>query len=428
MYLQTEDILDRFLSSKGVTTDSRSIAEGQIFFALKGDNFNGNKYAKDALNKGATYAVIDEPEFQDDGRFLLVDNVLETLQDLARLHRRRFNIPVLGITGSNGKTTTKELLHEILDKKYNVLATKGNLNNHIGVPLTLLNLNPEHEFAIIEMGANKVGDIAELCSIAEPNYGIITNIGKAHIGPFGGFEGVIRAKSELYQYLITHKGTAFINADDPILFNMSKRFSNPILYRTEKSIFEPINNSDEDNLSYTFDNNIHKTNLIGSYNFKNISAGVCIGQHFGINPDDIFEAIDNYTPNNNRSQLITIDSNKVYLDAYNANPSSMEAAIQNLGKQNNSHTVAILGDMLELGKYSENEHNTIKDLLQSYKIDEGYLCGPEFHKFVKPSDNIMIFDSKDELEAYLKTKKFENSIILIKASRGIGLETLINVL
>ena len=362
--MSLESIYLAFLSSSGVCTDTRSISQDCMFFALKGDNFNGNHYAKEALAAGARYVVVDEDLGLSNDQYFLVDDVLTTLQKLATRHRLKLNFPVLAITGSNGKTTTKELIREVLSAKFNVHATVGNFNNHIGVPLTLLQTTVETEIAIIEMGANHIGEIAALCDIARPDFGLITNIGRAHLEGFGNLEGVIRAKSELYQYLIINKGVAFINSQNEILKNMAKRFRDPIFYPSQNDNYHCEFISAEPFVHIKTAGGVAiETQLVGTYNFENIAAALCIGHYFSVPESEMVKAIANYLPSNNRSQVVSTASNTIILDAYNANPNSMKAALQNFNQMKANKKVAILGDMFELGEESEDEHNKIGQLL-----------------------------------------------------------------
>lgn len=338
------DILHNlFLKSTGVSTDTRKIDPGNIFFALKGPNFNANEFAAKALEMGASLVVIDEAEFfvEDDERYFICEDVLTTLQNLATYHRRKLSIPVIGLTGSNGKTTSKELLHAVLKQKFNTLATIGNLNNHIGVPLTLLRIKPEHEIAIIEMGANKQGDIEELCDIAEPTHGFITNIGKAHLEGMGGPEGVLKTKTELFQFLRERKGTVFINSQDPVLFNMAKRFEKPVLYPAKGDFCEVSFLGADPFVKFSVAGveGEHLTSLIGEYNFGNIATALTIGKYFGVEMEKAVAGIVNYKPENMRSQLIEKRSNLIILDAYNANPSSMEVAIRTFGQMTGKKSI-----------------------------------------------------------------------------------------
>ena len=427
--MQIEKLYERFKESGKVSTDTRQIAPGSIFFALRGDKFNANEFAAQALEKGASYAVIDDSNYASDDRCILVGDTLETLQDLAKYHRSKLTIPVIGLTGSNGKTTSKELVNAVLRKKFKSYATKGNLNNHIGVPLTLLSIDSSYEIAVVEMGANHLGEIALLSSIANPTHGIITNIGKAHIGTFGGFENIIRGKSELYQHLITHEGTVFINSQNPILANMAKRFKKPYFYPSAGDYYHAELIDADPFIKFKAENGeVVQTQLMGSYNFENIAAALCIGKFFAVDAKDANRAIAEYVPGNMRSQIVKKNSNTIILDAYNANPSSMEAAILNLASMQAPKKVVILGDMYELEEEAEREHNRIGELLKEKKFDRAYLCG-QLMKSAKASfPEAHYFENKDLLMAELKAKPISDSTILVKASRGIGLETIVEYL
>lgn len=426
---EIEKIYDKYLQSKRISTDTRQITPRSVFFALKGDKFNANEFAAEALNKGASYAVIDEAKYKKDDRYILVENVLETLQQLAKHHRSRLKIPVLGLTGSNGKTTSKELVHAVLSKKFKTHATKGNLNNHIGVPLTILAIDDTVEFAVIEMGANHLGEIALLCSIANPTHGFITNIGKAHIGTFGGYENIIRGKSELYQHLITNNGQVFINSANPILSNMAKRFANPIFYPGPKDFYQAHLVSADPMVKIRADNgDVVETNLIGGYNFENIAAALCIGKFFGVDAHEANKAVAEYVPGNMRSQVVKKETNTVILDAYNANPSSMQAAIENLAAMNTSNKVLILGDMFELESEAEKEHQAIGVLLKQKGFDQVYLCGSLFKAALREIPEAKYFEKKEQLILELKQYPIKNATVLVKASRGIGLETIVEYL
>ena len=427
--IEIEKIYQKYLQSKRISTDTRQITPGSVFFALKGDKFNANEFASEALAKGASYAVIDEAQFKKDDRCILVDNVLETLQKLARHHRDQLRIPVLGLTGSNGKTTSKELVHAVLSKKFKTHGTKGNLNNHIGVPLTILAIDSTVEFAVIEMGANHLGEIALLCSIANPTHGFITNIGKAHIGTFGGYENIIRGKSELYQHLITNNGQVFINSANPILANMAKRFANPIFYPGPKDFYQAHLVSADPMVKVKAENgDIIETNLIGGYNFENIAAALCIGKFFGVEPAAANKAIAEYVPGNMRSQVVKKENNTIILDAYNANPSSMAAAIENLSAMNVSNKVLILGDMFELESEADKEHQGIGALIKQKGFNHVYLCGSLFKAALREIPEAKYFEKKDQLILELKQYPITNATILVKASRGIGLETVVEYL
>lgn len=422
-------LYQKYRESGRVSTDTRQIAAGSVFFALKGDTFNANEFAAEALSKGASAAVVDEAKYAVDDRYFLVDNSLEALQKLARHHRDQLKIPVVGLTGSNGKTTSKELLNAVLSKKYKTYATKGNLNNHIGVPLTILSIDDSVELAIVEMGANHVGEIALLCSIANPTHGFITNIGKAHIGTFGGFENIIRAKSELYQHLITTNGQVFINSQSEILANMAKRFSKPLFYPAKGDYYHcELLASDPFLQIKTESGDAITTQLVGSYNFENAAAALCIGKFFSVDDKLAGKAVGDYSPGNMRSQIVKKESNTIILDAYNANPSSMTAAIENLAAMKGGKKVAIIGDMFELEEEAEAEHRAIGRLLAQKGFDKVYLCGKLMSDAKKEFPSALLFEKKDDLIGELKKNPITGSTILVKASRGIGLETVVDYL
>lgn len=402
-----------------------------MFFALKGPNFDANSMAGTALHNGCRFAVVDDPNVVTDDRFLLVANVLLALQDLARHHRRMFTIPVIAITGSNGKTTTKELAHAVLASYAPTLATSGNLNNHIGVPLTLLRMSAEHRFAIIEMGANKPGDIAELMSIAEPTHGIITNIGKAHLEGFGGYDGVVRTKTEMYAWIKDHGGTLFVHGDDGLLMAKSEGLAR-ITYGTKDGCDSTGRDSGGAGafVSFSFDvRNEHghydvPTQLIGNYNVPNLLAAACIGQHFGVPDEVIAGALEEYTPSNNRSQFKDTGRNHLVLDAYNANPSSMQAALRNFAAlPSDRPKLAVLGDMLELGAESADEHNGIVALLTELQL-KAWLVGPEFGR-TGPGTVHLRFSNANEAVAHASATPVKDHLILVKGSRGVKLETLV---
>ncbi len=420
-----------------VCTDTRDIKKGSIFFALKGTSFNGNEFAKKALESGCSYAVIDEEKYQKDDRFLLVPDVLELLQGLANYHRRMLNIPVIAITGSNGKTTTKELIASVLGKKHKTLATKGNLNNHIGVPLTLLSITKQHEMAVVEMGANHVGEIEDLCAIAEPNYGIITNIGRAHLEGFGGFEGVIKAKTELYSFIKKTNGVLFVNAGNELLMKHAEGIKN-ILYGDLDNVdtsgmlvaadpFLHIRWKNKTEVTPLIRKEVVSTKLIGNYNFENILAAACIGNHFNVPEKQIAEALENYSPDNSRSQVIEKGSNKIILDAYNANPTSMRAAIENFAGMNWPNKILVLGDMLELGTESAKEHQAIIDLLKQKEFSKIILVGKLFCA-VNNTINAECFESTEKASEWFRKNAPKNSSLLIKGSRGIKLEKILEVI
>ena len=436
--MTTEQLYDIFLQHPTITTDSRDVPAGSIFFALKGDTFDGNAYAKAALEKGAALAVIDEPEYADDGnpRLMLVDDVLTTLQQLANHHRRQLGTTIIGITGTNGKTTTKELVATVLKKKYNVLYTQGNFNNHIGVPKTLLQLTPEHQLAVIEMGANHPGEIKTLVNIVCPDYGLITNVGKAHLLGFGSFEGVIRTKGELYDYLRETQGTVFINNDNPHLRGISaglrlvrygQQAAGSLLVRGELVACNPFLKFRWSPQPSQFSPYEVQTRLIGSYNLDNLLAAACVGTLFSVPADDICQALADYTPSNNRSQLTVTDSNRLVVDAYNANPTSMKAALDNFRLIEAAHKMCILGDMKELGEASAAEHQKVVDLLQDCGLETVWLVGDEFAKTHHP-DSYQTFAHVDEAKAAIATHKPQGHTILIKGSNSTKLIQLVELL
>ena len=420
-----EEIYQVFKQFPNISTDSRKIEKGCIFFALKGDNFNGNKYAEAALEKGAVCAIIDEPEFSVPAKTILVENVLQELKDLANLHRKKLGIPILAITGTNGKTTTKELISAILSQKFKVSFTEGNLNNHIGVPLTLLKMNTDTEIGVVEMGANHPGEIAELCILAEPNYGIITNIGKAHLEGFGSFEGVIKTKSELYKYIKSKNGTIFYNHDNPVLAELASEIENKISYGTVNANFtgELLSSPPFVHLKANFKKGVLylNTNLTGDYNFENVLAAACIGNYFEVDPIVIQLALKKYNPQNNRSQLINKNGIKIIMDAYNANPTSMQASITSFMSIASSNKYLILGDMLELGEYSKPEHKAILELLKNYPGTTIYVVGKNFNE-IAGKYNCRPFLNVELLCTFLQQNPITTGDILIKGSRGIQLE------
>ncbi|MFN8337229.1 MAG: UDP-N-acetylmuramoyl-tripeptide--D-alanyl-D-alanine ligase [Cyclobacteriaceae bacterium] len=427
--MDIDKLYRKYRESGKVSTDTRQILPGSVFFALKGDKFNANEFAAEALTRGASAAVVDEAKYAIDDRYFLVDNSLEALQKLARYHRDRLKIPVVGLTGSNGKTTSKELLNAVLSKKFKTFATKGNLNNHIGVPLTILSIDDSIELAIIEMGANHVGEIALLSSIANPTHGFITNIGKAHIGTFGGFENIIRGKSELYQHLITNNGQVFINSKNEILNNMAKRFSKPLFYPAKGDFYHCELLASDPFLKIKAENGDEITmQLVGGYNFENAAAALCIGKFFGVDEKLANRAVAEYVPGNMRSQIVKKESNTIVLDAYNANPSSMGAAIENLAAMKTDSKVAIVGDMFELEEEAEAEHRAIGRLLKLKNFNRVYLCGKLMRWAKEECPNALLFEKKEDLIAELKMNPVKQSTILVKASRGIGLETVVDFL
>lgn len=428
----TEDVnilYDIFKKSGKISTDTRKITRDSVFFALKGDRYNANEFAQQAIEKGAAYAVVDEAKWVKDDRFILVRDVLQSLQQLARHHRDQLKIPVIALTGSNGKTTSKELLKAVLSMKYEVLATSGNLNNHIGVPLTLLSIDESTQLAVIEMGANHVGEIASLCKIANPTHGFITNIGKAHIGTFGGFENIIRGKSELYQHLINVNGIVWINSNDSVLMNMAKRFEQPFFYPGNGDYYHcEMISADPYVKIQTENGDAIQTHLIGEYNFENIAIALCVGKFFEVESIHAKEAIENYRPENMRSQVIAKGTNTIILDAYNANPSSMEVALKSLANMKAEKRIAILGDMYELENETEAEHKKIGKLIEAFNIDEGLLCGNLMKSAVQPGLPVKHFTDKTQLQEYLKQQPISHATILVKASRGMAMESVVDYL
>ncbi|MBT9189767.1 UDP-N-acetylmuramoyl-tripeptide--D-alanyl-D-alanine ligase [Zobellia russellii] len=424
--MKTAQLHDIFLEFPEISTDTRKIKENCIFFALKGDNFNGNEYATKALENGAAYAVVDEEDHaQSDQRFILVDNVLEALQELASFHRNHSNAKVIALTGSNGKTTTKELINAVLSKKYRTIATKGNLNNHIGVPLTLLSIKPETEIAIIEMGANHQKEIEFLCSLALPDFGYITNFGKAHIEGFGSEEGVIKGKSELYDYLTQNDKHIFMNGDDPVQFQKLGSYIKKYGFSTSQKEFYKIEFLGANPfVTASFEDLKVESQLIGSYNFTNCAAAILIGKYFNVPLSEIAEAIKGYSPNNNRSQIINHNGHQIILDAYNANPTSMKAALENFSQMEGGYKIAFLGDMFELGEIASVEHQNIADLAKELNFGEVILVGENFHK---TNTSFKKYSTFAKLKDYLKDQQPNpKSLILIKGSRGMALERILD--
>lgn len=431
--MQIEDLYQKFLLNPTVCTDTRKIEPGCIFFALKGPNFNGNAFALQALEKGAAYCVIDETQPENNNNFILVDDALNTLQQLANYHRKQLHIPVIAIVGSNGKTTTKELLNAVLATSFNVLATPGNFNNHIGLPLTLLQLTKQHQFAIIEMGANHIGENELLCNIAEPNMGIVTNNGMDHLEGFGDIEGVAKSNSELYYYLYKNNGIAFVNANDEWLMRMSKSITNRITYaantdfRNENATYACKAINLQPNISFNlFDGSQITSALSGDYNFDNMMVAVAIAKHLGIDDVKIAEGINRYVPKNNRSQWINTATNLVFMDAYNANPSSMEAALKNFAQLKHQHKLIIMGDMFEMGKYAAQEHQRMIDLCRSLNFEQVIAVGD----FFKATDagNYITFNTTAQVLDYLKANPVLQKAIFIKGSRGMKLEVLLEAI
>lgn len=426
--MKIEQLYAWFLKSTGICTDTRRIESNNLFFALKGDNFNGNKFAKQAVNNGALAAIVDEKEFADDSKnIFLVENGLNALQELATYHRNQLKIPFIGLTGSNGKTTTKELIATCLSPKYNVAFTKGNLNNHIGVPLTLLSITNEHEMAVIEMGANHQKEIEFLANIAQPDYGYITNFGKAHLEGFGGIEGVIKGKSELYDFLKTNNRRVFVNANDTIQVEKTQAIEK-VTFAFEKEADYVFESASQNGLAgINYDKTQILSHLSGSYNEANLAVAVTMALHFGVDIQEIKKAVDNYIPNLNRSQEIEQSGYKILKDAYNANPTSMEAALNNFAKLDGTKAV-ILGDMFELGESAPEEHQNIAELAISLNFEKLYLIGTEFNSVEINHGNVTQFKTREDFAQHLTENKIPTSRILIKGSRGMALEKLLVVI
>ncbi|TKC12737.1 UDP-N-acetylmuramoyl-tripeptide--D-alanyl-D-alanine ligase [Pedobacter polaris] len=429
-----EQLYQHFLKYPVICTDTRTITEGCLFFALKGEHFDANTFADKAITQGAAFAIIDNEVFAKNSNCILVPDVLSALQDLAKHHRVQLNIPVIGLTGSNGKTTTKELIRAVLAEQFKTFATKGNLNNHIGVPLSILSIQSDVEIAVIEMGANHQKEIEFLCEIAQPTHGLITNVGMAHLDGFGGFEGVKKGKAELFAYLKAHHGFAFINRNNPYLLEMSEAadLNKVVYYGTEKenTISGKLKHSDP---LIEFEWATHaatyqaKANLTGTYNFENILAAICIGHFFELTPSQINNGLANYFPTNNRSQLTKTERNTVICDFYNANPSSMTAALNNLKTLNAKHKTAIIGDMFELGSAAAEQHEMVARLASNHQIDTLVFIGKSFYAF-KDEFTGHFFPSPVEAKAHLQANPVKDSLVLLKGSRGMALEQLLPLL
>lgn len=429
--MNIESLYIKFQASSGITTDSRQCPINSIFFALKGESFNGNLYAEMAVQKGCSYAVVDEKEHANDERFILVDDVLTTLQLLANHHRRTLGTPIIGITGSNGKTTTKELLAAVLKQRFNLHFTQGNFNNHIGVPLTLLQLQKEHEMAIIEMGANHQGEIGELCAIAEPNIGIITNIGKAHLEGFGGIEGVTKTKKELYDFIRAHNGKLFVNGQDDLLMSLSDGIER-VCYNALTSVYEVSVAESIPAVSLRVlqgdSEGVIQTQMVGEYNCTNVAAVLELGNSYGISFNQMKLAIEAYEPSNNRSQIVEKENNRIILDAYNANPASMAVALDNFAKLNVSHKVVLLGAMKELGEYSIEEHQAIVDAITGDVFQSKMVVGEEFFLLPNRPKDVVFFKTIEEIKSYLREHSIEGATILIKGSRSMKMESIVDLL
>lgn len=425
--MDSKTLYSYFLRSSSVITDSRKIKKRALFFCLKGDNFNGNKFAEEALKKGASFVIVDDLEyFKENDQYILVDDCLKSLQELAHFNRMQFDIPVIGLTGSNGKTTTKELIKSVLSEEFRVTATFGNLNNHIGVPLTLLSINSKTEIALIEMGANHKKEINFLAHIAAPTIGYITNFGKAHLEGFGSLAGVIKGKSELYTYLAINNGVALINSEDPLQLKLTNNQntytfgdSKDAVLKIKSIILEP-----GQKLALSIAGKLIQSQIKGAYNYSNIKAAIAFGSYFNIPIKKIKKGIEKYIPTNNRSQWYKTDSNTLVLDSYNANPSSMKAALESFLTLTNTSPILILGDMLELGNFALDEHQKVIDYLSTKKVECILLIGSEFKKTQSEDSTFIKFDKTEQAISYLQKKKFQNKTILIKGSRGIALEQL----
>lgn len=431
--ISTETLHQHFLNHPSVCTDTRAITKGCLFFALKGEKFDANTFAEQAIVQGAAFAIVDNPEVVKNEQFLLVNDVLTALQDLAKHHRQQLKIPVIGLTGSNGKTTTKELVKAVLAERFKTFATKGNLNNHIGVPLSLLSITPDIEMAVIEMGANHQKEIEFLAELSQPTYGLITNVGMAHLDGFGGFEGVKKGKAELYAYLSKTRGIAFVNKDNDFLMEMAEKtnLTNIIYYGTDtqNAVSGKLLQSDPlISLSWqTADiTSEAKANITGTYNFENILVAICIGNYFGLTAEEINRGLANYFPTNNRSQLTQTETNQIICDFYNANPSSMTEALKNLDALSAKKKVAIIGDMFELGNESASQHQKIAEQAKALGLDELILIGKHFYTFKDGKGKN--FETPADASHYLQENPIKNSLVLLKGSRGMALEQLLPLL
>lgn len=424
-----QHIHDLFIKSNKVSIDTRKIEPNSFFVAIKGELFDANTFAKEALEKGASYVIIDNSDYYIDDRTILVEDSLVALQELAKFHRQYLQLPIIALTGSNGKTTTKELIHVVLSKKYKTKATIGNLNNHIGVPLTLLSFTKETQIGIVEMGANHQKEIEFLCEIAQPDYGYITNFGKAHLEGFGGVEGVIKGKSEMYNYLKAHNQSVFVNLDDEIQNSKTVGFHRITFSQKDKNTNVFIDNVTANPFvkikALGVEINSH---LIGLYNANNINAAITIGEHFEVPNDDIKAAIESYIPENNRSQILAKGSNEIILDAYNANPSSMMVALENFIQLDKKNKCVIIGDMYELGEESLSEHKGIVNFLDKNSDFECHFVGKDFYANAVQNEHFHFHQSFDDFTKYLSASKFENRTMLIKGSRGMALERTLELL
>jgi len=427
--MKINELHSLFLTCNSISTDTRKVSKNNLFFALKGDNFNGNKFASEAIEKGAKYVVIDEEEYNTSSQTILVDDALKTLQDLASYHRTNLGIPIIALTGSNGKTTTKELINATLSQKYNTVATRGNLNNHIGVPLTLLSMTKDTEMGIVEMGANHIKEIAFLCDITKPDFGYITNFGKAHLEGFGSIQGVIKGKSELYNYLLNNNKYIFLNADDTIQEEKLGHYIKKIGFsQTDKNYYKIKLLETNPYVTLEADEIKIKSKLIGHYNFTNICAAVIIAKYFNVSLKDIKKGIESYIPSNNRSQIIEKENYKIILDAYNANPTSMRAALTNFNALKDHYKIAILGDMFELGNEAKIEHQTIANLASKLNINDVILVGENFYQTKTTSTKIKTFKSFADLKKEYNLNATKKTALLIKGSRGMALERILDLL
>ncbi len=426
--MKIEQLHQYFLESKGICTDTRKITKGCLFFALKGDKFDGNKFAQEALDKGALKVVIDDLRFhKNTSETILCANTLQLLQKLAAHHRKHLNIPIIAITGSNGKTTTKELMYAVLAQKFNTSATVGNLNNHIGVPLTLLSMTSETELGIVEMGANHLKEIERLTAIIQPDYGFITNFGKSHLEGFGGMDGVVRGKSELYKYINEHQKKVFVNGNDRKQVELTKTMKKVTFGNDEQDYYISLKDASK-TVSVTFDGLEIRSRLIGIYNFHNIAAAIAIGAYFGVPPAKIKTAIESYLPSMNRSQIVELGGHKIILDAYNANPTSMMAALENFKQAEGENKLMILGDMFELGAEAEKEHQDITTYLEDDPFGNVLLVGSNFFKTKTKASHIVLLESFEDLKNHLEAHKPPNTFMLVKGSRGMALERVLELL
>ena len=427
--MEIKNIHNLFLSCNSVSIDTRKIENNSMFFAIKGERFDANTFAEEALKKGASFVIIDNQDYFIDERTILVEDSLRALQELSKFHRNYLKLPIVALTGSNGKTTTKELINVVLSKKYNTKATVGNLNNHIGVPLTLLSFTSKTEIGIVEMGANHQKEIEFLCEIAQPDFGYITNFGKAHLEGFGGTEGVIKGKSEMYQFLSENNKFVFVNLDDTIQREKTEKNLRITFSQTDKNASVLINEIKANPfVEITYDGIKVKSNLIGLYNANNINAAITIGKYFKVSNEEIKEAIESYIPENNRSQMLVKNSNEIILDAYNANPSSMEVAIKNFLQLEKENKIAVLGDMFELGEESFEEHKHIVSLLENEPEVKTYFVGSQFYANKMDSEFVFFHETFEDFSSFIKEEKLQNQLILIKGSRGMALERTLELL